>query len=111
MDAVIQDRLAYCDNCQQMRPVFQAEVPILPESSNKRPAYDYVCGVCYNIVATFEIVTQAEWQEAAKEASFDMTKAAEELKVRGSSRNRSWGTNHKLSRSPAPGWKTRQSTS
>ncbi len=67
MEGIVKDRLAYCENCQTMRPFFEGNIPLIPDSKDKRPGSDYVCGVCYSIIATFETVTPEEFATAAQE--------------------------------------------
>jgi hypothetical protein len=66
MEGLIKDRLAYCDNCSGMRPFFEGNIPPVPDSTDKRPGTDYVCAVCYSIIATFEHVTPEEFTTAAQ---------------------------------------------
>ena len=56
-EGLVKDRLAYCENCQSMRPFFEGNIPLIPGGKDTRPGMDYVCGVCYSIIATFEQVT------------------------------------------------------
>ena len=49
-----------------MRPFFEGKIPHVEGSLNTRRGSDYVCAVCYNIIATFEHVKPEEFAEAAK---------------------------------------------
>jgi len=67
MEGLITDRLAYCDNCNTMRPYFERNIPPLPGSNDHRPGTDYICATCYSIIATFEQVTPEEFRTAAQD--------------------------------------------
>ena len=67
MEGLITDRLAYCDNCNSMRAYFEANIPRVEGSTDKRPGTDYICATCYNIIATFETVTPEEFRSAAQD--------------------------------------------
>jgi len=67
MEGLIKDRLAYCDNCNTMRPFFEGNIPPVERSGGHRPGADYVCTICYNIIATFETVTPEEFNTAAQD--------------------------------------------
>ena len=67
MEGLVTDRLAYCDNCNTMRPFFAGNIPPVEDSTDTRPGSDYVCATCYNIIATFETVTPEEFQVAAQD--------------------------------------------
>jgi hypothetical protein len=67
MEGLIKDRLAYCDNCNTMRPFFEGNIPPVEGSGGNRRGADYVCAICYNIIATFETVTPEEFNTAAQD--------------------------------------------
>jgi hypothetical protein len=67
MEGLKRDRLAYCENCKTMRPFFEGNIPTVPDSKDTRPGSDYVCAVCYTIIATFERVTPKEFETAAQD--------------------------------------------
>ena len=67
MAGLVTDRLAYCDNCDIMRPFFAGNIPPVEGATNARQGTDYVCAVCYNIIATFETVTPEEFRTAAQD--------------------------------------------
>jgi hypothetical protein len=67
MEGLVTDLLAYCDNCDTMRPFFEGNIPPVEGPTDKRPGTDYVCAICYNIIATFETVTPEEFKTAAQD--------------------------------------------
>jgi hypothetical protein len=76
MEGLITDRLAYCSDCETLRPFFEGAIPTLPDSKNQRPSTDYVCATCYTIIATFEYVNSEEFKTAAQDIHDEELKAS-----------------------------------
>jgi len=49
-----------------MRPFFEANIPPVEGATNQRPGTDYMCAICYTIIATFETITTEEFTKAAQ---------------------------------------------